>query len=222
MHILIIGASGRTGKLVTAESLKQGHTVSVLVRKASAFEPTTGLSISTGTPEKQEDIRAAFQNAPVRVDAVISTLAAPRASDSPFAKPLVAPYFMRDCTTNLVEVMREFGTRKLVVLSSFGVGDSAPNTPWVLNMLFRHTNMAVQFQDHDAVDEYVRKQDLQWTLVRPMRLTEVDNTTLRVLDGKTKEVGMFSSCARKDVALQLVKSAEKADWERKAIVIANN
>jgi len=221
MHFLVIGASGRTGQLVVSDALERGHDVTVLIRKAKSFEATEHLNIVVGTPEKKEDITRAFQGDFGKPAAVITTLAAPRATDSPFAKPIVPPYFMRDCIANLTAVMKEQSVSKLVVMSAFGTGTSFPQTAWLLQMLFRYSQMAAQYQDHDGVDAHIRATSLSWTLVRPPMLKDEPSKALRILDERTSELGMFDSCARVDAAKFLVKAAEQPDWEKKAVVIAN-
>lgn len=221
LHILVIGASGRTGQQVVSDALKRGHKVTVLVRKASSFDAQPNLNIVTGIATKKEDVTKCFQSEFGKPTAVITTLAAPRASDSPFAKSVVPPFFMRDCMANLAVVMKEQDVSKLVVLSSFGVGNSFPQTSWVLKLLFRYTNMAVQFEDHDAVDELVRESGLAWTLVRPPMLKDEVAKELRILDEKTKELGLLDSCTRANVAGFLVDAAEKVTWVGAAVVIAN-
>ncbi|KAK3643057.1 hypothetical protein LTR56_010431 [Elasticomyces elasticus] len=105
MHILILGASGRTGHLTTTTALAKNHTVTALVRKSSSLTPTPGLTIVEGTPLNQPDIDRAFTSGP-KPDACIVTLAAPRETDSPFSKPMAPPFFMRDSVRNLMVVMR--------------------------------------------------------------------------------------------------------------------
>ncbi|KAK5034302.1 hypothetical protein LTS07_003222 [Exophiala sideris] len=204
MHILVLGASGRTGQLVVSEALRRGHQVTVLVRKAKSFEPAANLNVIVGTAEHKEDIVHCFQGNYGKPTAVITTLAAPRASNSPFAKPLVPPFFMRDCMKNLTDVMREQEVTKLVVLSAFGVGNTFQQLYLPLRILFRYTNMAVQFEDHDAVDAH-----------------DETSKPLRILDEKTSELGMFASCTRANVAEFLVNAAEVQEFEKKAVVIAN-
>ncbi|KAK4946760.1 hypothetical protein LTR10_014262 [Elasticomyces elasticus] len=221
MHILVLGASGRTGQLVVSEALRRGHQVTVLVRKAKSFEPAANLNVIVGTAEHKEDIVHCFQGNYGKPTAVITTLAAPRASNSPFAKPLVPPFFMRDCMKNLTDVMREQEVTKLVVLSAFGVGNTFQQLYLPLRILFRYTNMAVQFEDHDAVDAHVRETGLRWTLVRPCMLKDETSKPLRILDEKTSELGMFASCTRANVAEFLVNAAEVQEFEKKAVVIAN-
>lgn len=48
MRFLIIGGSGRTGKLVIEEILERGHQVTALVRNPTSLDKRTGLDIVKG------------------------------------------------------------------------------------------------------------------------------------------------------------------------------
>lgn len=51
MHLLVIGGTGRTGKLVVGEALQQDHTVTALVQDESKLEtnsPQVGLTVVKG------------------------------------------------------------------------------------------------------------------------------------------------------------------------------
>jgi putative NADH-flavin reductase len=48
MRFLIIGGSGRTGKLVISDILKRGHQVTALVRNPTSLRQQPGLDIVKG------------------------------------------------------------------------------------------------------------------------------------------------------------------------------
>ena len=48
MRFLVIGGSGRTGKLVIDDILQRGHHVTALVRDPGSLEKETGLDIVKG------------------------------------------------------------------------------------------------------------------------------------------------------------------------------
>ena len=218
MHFLILGASGRTGKLATAAALERGHTVTALVRKASSMQPKDGLMIVQGTPEKQADIEKAL--AAHSVDVSLVLLNAARASDSPFAKPITPEFFVRDCVRNLTAATSYSG--RIVVMSAFGVGSSFAQLPWMIKLVFRHTNMQVQMHDHDLLDEEIRKLDkLDWTLVRPAMLKEGGSQPVKEHGELGKGLGMFIGITRATVAQFMVREAEEGRFKKQAIVIAN-
>ena len=109
----------------------------------------------------------------------------------------------------------------MVTLSAFGVGDSVPNTPWLLNLLFRHTNMASQFADHDAVEVEVKKSGVPFVLVKPMRLTDGGENKVKCWDDQGKGMSMLASISRESVAKFLVDVVEGNEWDNQTPVISN-
>jgi uncharacterized protein YbjT (DUF2867 family) len=230
MHFLLIGGSGRTGLEVISEALSQNHTLTALVRDPTALQPRTGLHLVQGTPTSPADIHNAFSTSSSPIDGVIVTLAARRASDSPFAKPISPPRFMADCVAHVRAAMAEHGVRKLVVLSALGAGESGQNVNRVLRWMFRGTNMRAQYEDHDAVDRETREdgaaKGLQWVLVRPGRMVEGEGQEVVVwgdegVDGEGQAIPMLAKVTRQSVARFLVEAAEASEWVGKTPVIAN-
>jgi hypothetical protein len=58
---------------------------------------------------------------------------------------------MADSNANVVAVMKEFRTPKIVIMQAFGVGESWPNMHWVLRLLMKKSNMIYQYDDHNLV-----------------------------------------------------------------------
>lgn len=218
MHLLILGASGRTGKLAVADALDRGHTVTALVRKASSLEVRNGLTIVQGTPEKQEDVEQAV--AAKKVDVALVLLNAARESDSPFAKPATPEFFLRDCVRNLTAAMQHKG--RVVIMSVFGIGSSWKQSSFLLKGMFRFTNMRVQMVDHKEVDKEIRQQEgIDWTLVRPPMLKEGDALPVKEFGEFGEGVGLLSGITRASVARFMVEEAEQSRHRKQAVVIAN-
>jgi nucleoside-diphosphate-sugar epimerase len=236
MRFLVIGGSGRTGKLVINELLEKGHKVTALVRKSAALEERSGLdivqgmrflpphlTISThwyiGTPLDISDVRkAVIQSIP---DVVIVTLSALRETDSPFAKPISPPRMMADSSANVVKVMKEFEVQKMVVLQSFGTGDSWANMPCAMRLLMSKSNMIYSYDDHNAAEKEVRDSGVTFVFVRPSRLVESEVTEVKEWPNNGKGVGLMGSASRISVARFLVDAALDTKWDNTAPVITN-
>jgi uncharacterized protein YbjT (DUF2867 family) len=221
-NILVIGGSGRTGKLVIKELQERGHRVTALVRKPETMdhEEKVGLQIVIGTPTNKEDVRKAFSKC--RPDAVIVTLSAPRASDSPFAAVIAPPRLMADSTANVVDMMKEFDTPKIVVMQAFGVGESWANMNCLMQLLMKQSNMIYQYDDHNLVAKETKESGVNYVFVRPSRLEDSD-AVKEVMEwaGDGKGVPMMASITRGSVAKFLVEAAEKKTWDRTGPVITN-
>ena len=219
--VLIIGGSGRTGKLVIEELLQRNHKVTALVRKPEAVkeEINAGLKTVTGTPLEMEDVRKAFIQ--TKPEVVIVTLSAPRASDSPFAAVISPPRLMADSTANVVAVMKEFNTPKIVIMQAFGVGESWVNMHCVMQLLMKKSNMIYQYDDHNLVAKETQASGENYVFVRPSRLVEGEAKEIKGYPDHGKGVPVLTAISRGSVAKFLVEAAEKGDWDNTAPVITN-
>ncbi|KAF2140417.1 uncharacterized protein K452DRAFT_274196 [Aplosporella prunicola CBS 121167] len=232
MHILIFGGNGRTGRLVIAAALENGHTATALVRDPSSLPARKGLTIKQGTPLNRTDIAASLSTptGAALPDAVIITLNAPRASDSPFAAPIAPPRMMADAAANVAAAVREragadgAALPRVVTLSAFGVADSAPNLSWPFRLVLRRTNMVHQFADHDLVDaETKARKDVPYVLVRPAMLAEGPAAAVKVWGDQGEGAPCFGKVTRASVARFLVEVAESetGEWVGRTPVITN-
>ncbi|GFN21295.1 NAD(P)-dependent oxidoreductase [Aspergillus tubingensis] len=220
MRVLVIGGTGRCGRLVIDELLGRGHQVTTLARTPDALGgPRPGLDVIQGTPMNLDDVRAAFNTD--KPDVVIVTLNAPRASDSPFAAAISPPRLMADCNANVVAAMKEFGIRKTVILQAFGVGASWTNLHILLRLLMKTSNMSHQYDDHNETEREVLASGVGYVFVRPSRLVETDETAIKVWPDDGKGVPMMASTSRISVARYLVDVAESDEWDNTAPVITN-
>ncbi|KAH6988258.1 NADH(P)-binding-domain-containing protein [Ilyonectria sp. MPI-CAGE-AT-0026] len=223
MRILIVGANGRTGRLSVSEAISRGHTVTALVRNPSSLKPQIGLTIVKGSPLDASSIEDAFKATDTtdQPAAVIIALNSSRASDNPFSKSTSPPRFLAESVTNILAAMENHGVSKLVYTSAFGVGASAPNMPLFLRLLVRYSTMGVAYEDHEEVDEVVKKSKSNWILVRPVVMTDKEKQTVKCLENEGQGVGMLTTITRASVAAFLVDAAESDKWNRTAPVIAN-
>ncbi|KAF1838457.1 putative TrkA-N domain dehydrogenase [Decorospora gaudefroyi] len=218
-RVLIVGGSGRTGRLVIEELLTRGHEVTALIRNPDAVEARTKLKIITGTPTNKDDVRSAFSHSVPEV--VVVTLSAPRAGDSPFAAVVSTPRLMADANANIVAMMKEFNTPKVVIMQAFGVAESWLNMHWALRLLMRKSNMIYQYNDHNLVTKEVKASGENYVFVRPSRLEEGPAKEIKEWVNDGKGVPMMGSCTRASVAEFMVEAVESRAWDCTAPVITN-
>lgn len=223
MRILLVGANGRTGLLVVNEAISRGHTVTALVRNPSSLESQPGLTIAEGSPLDASSIEAAFKatDDTDQPSVVIVTLNAARASDNPFARSISPPRLLAESVTNILATMDNYGVHKFVYTSAFGVGSSAQHLPLLMRLLIRYSNLGLAYKDHEEVDEIVKKSKSDWTLVRPVVMTEKEKQNVKCLEDDGKGAGMSASISRASVAAFLVDAAEGDKWARTTPVISN-
>src|SRR5690348_1490700 len=104
MKVLVLGATGATGRLVVEQALQAGHSVRALVRSPEKLTgPTSGLEVVTGQATDPDDVARAMAG----VDVVISTLGANGGT------------LMTDATRAIIAGAGRGGARRVVMLSSF-------------------------------------------------------------------------------------------------------
>ncbi|TVY35100.1 Flavin reductase (NADPH) [Lachnellula subtilissima] len=220
MQILMIGGSGRTGRVVIEEALSKGHTITALVRKQTSLSPCSGLTIIEGTLTGPS-IEKAIVSSPVPPSAVIVTLASVRASDSPFSAPISPPSMMTDAHIALIAAMKTHGIRRLVTMSAFGVGDSMPNLILPMRFILSHSGVAYGYRDHIGGEKVIRSSGLDWTIVKPAMLKDGERKEVTVWGNQGKGIGMMPKASRASVAGFLVKCAGSDEWNGMTPVIAD-
>jgi len=170
--IALFGATGRTGRLVLAQALADGHTVRVLARRPEAItQASDRLTIVRG------DVRdpAAVEQTVRGTDAVISVFGQVKGSP---------PTVQADGTRNIVEAMQREQITRIISLSGGGLPAEEHDRPGMPDRVIRFLlkTLAPQVLDDARRHlEVLRNSGLDWTVVRGPRLTDAPATgTYRV------------------------------------------
>jgi putative NADH-flavin reductase len=159
MKVLIIGATGGTGRILLARALEQGHQVTALARNPSAVAPRDYRPrVLRGNALDPEAVEAAVAGQ----DAVLSVLGT--RSRKPTA-------LFSTSTANLVDAMKKHGVRRLVCLTGIGAGDSKGHGGFLYDRVLLPFVVKNQYEDKDRQEEIIRRSGLEWVIVRPARLT---------------------------------------------------
>lgn len=228
MHLLLLGASGRTGQRVVSELLSQGHTAVALVRTSSNLAARPGLTIVTGSVLSKPDIHSALYATPSLLpSAAIITLNTVRKSDSPFAAQVSPPRFLADSCANVCEILKQASIHRVVIMSTAGVGDSWAKLPLLTKAFMSWTNIKYALEDHGLVDKEIRETKMDWTLVRAVRLEFDDQKPtkakkdVRTLGSKGDGMSLTDSVGIASVARFLVKVAVEGLFIQSAVVVAD-
>src|SRR5687768_13922406 len=135
MRILVIGATGGSGRAAIEHLLAAGHHVTAFVRRADANTSVpAGLGYVQGDAMRAEDIERAVKGH----DAVIVTLGI---TENPlrvrFFGPARTPLDVRSRgTRNVIAAMKKHGVRKLVVQTTYGLGETRQRLGFVDRTFF--------------------------------------------------------------------------------------
>ena len=200
MNFVVLGATGRTGRLVVEQAIAAGHTVTALVRSPEKL--TTGnsnLRVTSGEATDASAVSRALKGA----DAVISTLGGKGS--------LIA-----DSTQAIVTAARAAGVSRVVVLSSWVVERSQMD---VMTRFLTGITMGPVIRDKSAGEHVLRQSDLEWTIVYPSLLTDGPATgSVAVLPEGAKR-RMSERISRADVAVWMVQAAAGDQYNGRSIGI---
>jgi putative NADH-flavin reductase len=212
--VLLLGATGRTGRHVLSYALDKGFLVKALVRDPEKVPVTSDrLELIAGTPVNLEDVRKAIAGC----DSVISTLNNPRKTESLWARPVNPPDLMTGCMRNALTAMKEKGIRRIIVQTGAGAGDSFASMPLFMKALIRFTGLRYVYADHDGQEKVLKESGLDWTIVRPVGLTDKEEIRELAVGSSGKHSPFVS---RKAVARFLVDCLESSDYIRQAPTIS--
>jgi putative NADH-flavin reductase len=212
MHLLVVGATGRTGRDIVAAASAAGHSVTAFARTADRVSWPAGVRAIAGDALDPASVDAALPG----VDAVVVALSMVRASDSPWA-PILTPLDLHSRAASvLTSAAARHGVRRYVALSAHGVGDAAPRAGWLFLALVRWSNIGIAYANLAVAEGIVRTSGLRWTLVRPTRLATGPATGRWTADPNL--VTTSRDCIRRaDVAAFLVQTATSSDHVNEAV-----
>jgi len=204
MRVLVFGASGGTGRELLKQALDKGMEVTAFVRDATKVEDIQhpNLAVVSGNVLNMDDVGRAVAGHDVVLYAVG---AGPKRTT-----------IREQGARNVIEAMQATNVRRLVCLSSFGVGDSRTDLSFftryvVVGIFLRHA-----FADHERQEAVVKECALDWTLVRPPHLKSGAHTG-NYQHGLTLAYGDIEGwISRADLADFMLKQLEDDRYLRQA------
>ncbi|MEA2369320.1 MAG: hypothetical protein QOH38_2038 [Thermoleophilaceae bacterium] len=208
-RVLLLGASGRTGRLLVDQGLERGYVITALVRDPDKLDAKDDrLRVVTGGATDPAAVDEAMEGQ----DAVLCALG----PTSPAA--LVRCNLMRASVGALVPSMTRRGVDRLVMLSALGVGASAPYSPPLLRIAFR-TMLRQVGKDKAAAERQLRASEVDWTVVYPPSLTD-GPLTGGYESGQDLELKGLPKISRADVAEFMLSQLEQTAYSRKIAVVS--
>ena len=189
MRLLVIGATGGTGRELVQQALAQGHQVTAFVRDPARLPiEHENLRVGKGDVLDYTSVEAAMRGQ----EAVLSALGHRR-----FYRPTK---IQSEGMRNILQAMTACGVSRLICETALGLGNSIfrmgiPGTFFMLPLV-----LPFYFWDKARQEDLIRASDLDWTIVRPGILTS-GAARRKYRDGPN--VGNYfwpASSARADVA----------------------
>ena len=181
-RVLIVGATGGTGRQLVAQALERGYIVTALARDPSALGiEHPRLRVVRGNVLDYPSVEAAVRGQ----EAVISALGHKR-----FFQPT---HILSEGTRNLLRAMEGQGVRRFVCETALGIGDSVGRLGLYYTLFVIPFILPFYFWDKARQERFIAASAMNWIIVRPGRLT---NGAKRGCYRHGRKVGSFLSTVR--------------------------
>jgi uncharacterized protein YbjT (DUF2867 family) len=199
VNLVILGATGATGRLLVDQALERGHDVVAYVRRPDALPERPGLRVVGGQLSDEPALRSALAGA----DAVLCAIGPKRVTE------LVGADLMQRTLPTVAAAMAAAGVRRLVLLSAFGVGNTFSAASPLAKVAFG-TMVRSVYRDKEVAESRLATSGGDVTTVYPVVLTNgpPDDTAV-VRDAATVErVSGMPRVSRATVATAMLDAAE--------------
>ena len=216
MKILILGATGRTGKELLDQALKAGISVHVLVRNTDKVKVTArNLKLFESKTLDKTALRLAMQGC----DAVLSTLNISRKSAFPWSSLRSPKNFLSNTLRNVLEIANERGIKRIIITTAWGVHETKKDLPFWFRWLIDYSNLGVVYRDHEVQELLLKASQSDWTAVRPVGLTNSrKNKQIRITTNNQPKPSLTIS--RYNVAKFMLELYKTGDHQKEAITIS--
>jgi putative NADH-flavin reductase len=221
MKLTIVAATGGIGRQILDQAVMAGHDVTAVVRSAQKLRPEVRVvRADLATPDP-----AAIESALAGADAVLSGLGPRGKADAGIASR---------GTEAIVAAMKATNVWRLIAVSAAPIATVAsagrphpprhdPGDGFFMRHLFSHVARAA-FREHYAdlarMEDILRESGLDWTIVRPPKLTDKPLTgTYRTALGRNIRGGWAVS--RADVAHCMLRTLDQPETIEQTVGVAD-
>lgn len=204
MKILVLGATGRTGRLFTRKALEGGHAVTTYVRNPDKAHTLLGahqnLTITPGTLDDAERLAAASSGQ----DVMVSIL-----GQKATVREFFHSTFLQERLPLIMQTVTGAGVKHCVLLSAYGVGDTVRTASLPMRLVCKVIMRGI-FTDKVKADALVAEYQPHISRAHPGRLTDKPGRGgVRVFDmASVERVPGIPTIAREDVADALLAIAK--------------
>jgi putative NADH-flavin reductase len=222
MKLTIVAATGGIGRQLLKQAIAAGHDVTAVARNPQNLSPVPARAVAADLASADP---AALQPAVAGADAVLSALGPRAKADAGVATR---------GTKVITQAMQAAGVRRIIVVSAAPIGTiPSPDRPhpprhdpgdgfiirYLADPIVKRA-LREHYADLARMEDVLRASDLDWTAVRPPRLTDKPVTgRYRTAYGQNLRRGLFLS--RADVAHYMLSILDQAETFRQTIGIAN-
>lgn len=206
MKIIVFGAHGKTGQEVCKQAVHQG--ISVIGFDMQQHSQLIGLknfSYISGSVLDSQAVSRAVKG----VDAIVSELGVPIGTRQPVVS---------EGNGNIIAAMQAHHIARLITQSAFGAQESWQALPFHFRLVHKLILGPIA-DDKNRMERLVRDSDLDWTIIRPVRLTNGPARKQYRTGDASLPLGLDPKISRADVAHFIMSELEQPKFIRKAVTI---
>ena len=220
MKLTIFAVTGGIGRQLLGQAIAAGHDVTAVARNPQSLAAARVVAADLASIDP-----AALQPAVAGADAVLSALGPRAKADAGVAA---------SGTEVITDAMRAAGARRVIVVSASPIGTvPSPDRPhpprhdpgdgiiirYLADPIVKRA-LREHYADLARMEDVLRASDLDWTIVRPPRLTDKPVTgRYRTAYGQNLRRGVFVS--RADVAHYMLSVLDNPETFRRTVGIAS-
>ena len=160
MKILIIGATGGTGKELVKQALEKNYDVTAFVRNPSKLKiKHERLNVVLGNVINPDSVNPAVKGQ----DAVLCTLG--------HKKWFYPNNILSQGTKNIIDAMQRNNIKRFICETSLGVGNSFGRLGLYYTLFTIPFILPFYYWDKGRQEKIIKESSLDWTIVRPGMLT---------------------------------------------------
>jgi len=222
MKLTIFAATGGIGRQLLEQAVAVGHDVTAVARNPQNLAPAPARAVAADLSSVDS---AALEPAVAGADAVLSALGPRTKSDAGVAAR---------GTKVITQAMQAAGVRRIIVVSAAPIGTvpspARPHPPrhdpgdgfiirYLADPIVKRA-LRAHYADLARMEDVLRASDLDWTIVRPPRLTDKPVTgRYRTAYGQNIRRGVFVS--RADVAHYMLSVLDNPATFRQTVGLAS-
>ena len=154
-QLLVLGATGRVGRMVVDDALQRGHHVTALVRTPEKLGPdSSGIRVVQGDALDPEAVATAVAGQ----DAVVFALGSGNDRNTTL---------FSESTRILLDQMQRHGVRRLLCVTGVGAGETRGHGGFLYDRIVFPLFTKAIYADKDRQEALIRASATDWTIVRP-------------------------------------------------------
>jgi uncharacterized protein YbjT (DUF2867 family) len=204
-NLLVLGASGACGRWVVQMGEERGHRITAVVRSSTKYERRQDIQVIEGNVLDADTVVKAMKGQ----HAVVSCLGIRRKTSNPWSAVVSPADFTSQSARIIMQAMQSNDVRRVVAISSAGVGTSWSRVGLAMKLLIRGSNIAVSFRDMAEMEKVYSQDGIDSLVVRPVGLVNKGQANKQT--SVVARFGLSSQIARKDVATWMLDAIERPE-----------